>query len=115
MPTASKCAESPCAKNVIHRRRKTTSEGVIYGNVFKFFQINHLIVWPRVTPQLLHAAEKDVQRGRTSDEQAETAERGVVVLVRNSNPDSSIYQAVDTAAGPQFGYKAQAELTPEKT
>jgi len=34
--------------------------------------------------------------------EAEKAERGVVVLVRNSNPDSSIYQAVDTAGGPVF-------------
>ncbi|MFY9844782.1 MAG: orotidine-5'-phosphate decarboxylase [Terriglobales bacterium] len=34
--------------------------------------------------------------------EAEKAERGVVVLVRNSNPDSSIYQSLDTAAGPLF-------------
>ena len=27
-------------------------------------------------------------------------------MVRNSNPDSSIYQAVDTAAGPLFGVVA---------
>src|SRR5271166_284810 len=33
---------------------------------------------------------------------AEKAERGVVVLVRNSNPDSSIYQSLETAAGPLF-------------
>ena len=34
--------------------------------------------------------------------EAEKAERGVVVLIRNSNPGSSIFQAVDTAAGPLF-------------
>jgi orotidine-5'-phosphate decarboxylase len=33
---------------------------------------------------------------------AQQAERGVVVLVRNSNPDSSVYQAVETPAGPFF-------------
>ena len=33
---------------------------------------------------------------------AERAERGVIVLVRNSNPDSSVYQAVETPAGPFF-------------
>jgi orotidine-5'-phosphate decarboxylase len=38
--------------------------------------------------------------------EAEKAERGVVVLVRNSNPDSSIYQAVDTASGPHFAVVA---------
>jgi orotidine-5'-phosphate decarboxylase len=38
--------------------------------------------------------------------EAEKAERGVVVLVRNSNPDSSIYQAADTAAGPLFAVVA---------
>ncbi len=38
--------------------------------------------------------------------EAERAERGVVVLVRNSNPDSSIYQAVDTAAGPFYSVVA---------
>jgi orotidine-5'-phosphate decarboxylase len=32
--------------------------------------------------------------------EAEKADRGVVVLVRNSNPDSSIYQSVETARGP---------------
>ncbi|HXQ20114.1 MAG TPA: orotidine-5'-phosphate decarboxylase [Candidatus Acidoferrales bacterium] len=34
--------------------------------------------------------------------EAEQAERGVIVLVRNSNPDSSVYQAVATPAGPFF-------------
>jgi len=34
--------------------------------------------------------------------EAEKAERGVVVLVRNSNLDSSVYQSLDTAAGPFF-------------
>lgn len=38
--------------------------------------------------------------------EAEKAERGVVVLVRNSNPDSSIYQAVDTDSGPLFAVVA---------
>lgn len=38
--------------------------------------------------------------------EAEKAKRGVVVLVRNSNPDSSIYQAVDTPAGPLFAVVA---------
>jgi orotidine-5'-phosphate decarboxylase len=33
---------------------------------------------------------------------AEQTGRGVVVLVRNSNPDSSIYQSVETPAGPLF-------------
>jgi orotidine-5'-phosphate decarboxylase len=33
---------------------------------------------------------------------AERTARGVVVLVRNSNPDSSIYQSVETPAGPFF-------------
>lgn len=34
--------------------------------------------------------------------EAEKAERGVVVLVRNSNPDSSVYQSAATPAGPFF-------------
>jgi orotidine-5'-phosphate decarboxylase len=34
--------------------------------------------------------------------EAERAERGVIVLVRNSNIDSSVYQCVDTSAGPFF-------------
>ena len=34
--------------------------------------------------------------------EAERAARGVVVLVRNSNPDSSAYQLLDTAAGPFY-------------
>lgn len=34
--------------------------------------------------------------------EAERAERGVVVLIRNSNPESSTFQAADTAAGPLF-------------
>ena len=38
--------------------------------------------------------------------EAERAEGGVVVLVRNSNPDSSMYQAVDTAGGPFFAVVA---------
>jgi orotidine-5'-phosphate decarboxylase len=38
--------------------------------------------------------------------EAEKAERGVVVLVRNSNPDSSIYQALATPAGPLFAVVA---------
>ena len=33
---------------------------------------------------------------------AERTARGVVVLVRNSNPDSSVYQSVETRAGPFF-------------
>jgi orotidine-5'-phosphate decarboxylase len=33
---------------------------------------------------------------------AEQAARGVIVLVRNSNPDSSTYQSVETPAGPLF-------------
>jgi orotidine-5'-phosphate decarboxylase len=37
-------------------------------------------------------------------------ERGVVVLLRNSNPDSSVYQAVNTSAGPLFTVVA-ASLT----
>jgi orotidine-5'-phosphate decarboxylase len=40
--------------------------------------------------------------------EAEKAERGVVVLVRNSNPDSSFYQAVDTATGPFFAVVARS-------
>jgi len=38
--------------------------------------------------------------------EAEKAERGVVVLVRNSNPGSSLYQNLDTAAGPLFAVVA---------
>jgi len=38
--------------------------------------------------------------------EAKKAERGVVVLVRNSNRDSSLYQALDTAAGPFFAVVA---------
>lgn len=38
--------------------------------------------------------------------EAEKAERGVVVLIRNSNPESSIFQAADTAAGPLFAVVA---------
>jgi|HubBroStandDraft_1064217.scaffolds.fasta_scaffold58322_1 orotidine-5'-phosphate decarboxylase len=38
--------------------------------------------------------------------EAERAARGVVVLVRNSNLDSSIYQSVSTAAGPFFAVVA---------
>lgn len=38
--------------------------------------------------------------------EAEKEDRGVVVLLRNSNPDSSIYQAVDTTAGPLFAVVA---------
>ncbi len=34
--------------------------------------------------------------------EAEKFGRGIVVLVRNSNPDSSFYQALDTASGPFF-------------
>jgi orotidine-5'-phosphate decarboxylase len=34
--------------------------------------------------------------------EAERAQRGVVVLVRNSNADSSAFQSVETAAGPHF-------------
>jgi orotidine-5'-phosphate decarboxylase len=34
--------------------------------------------------------------------EAQKSERGVVVLVRNSNPDSSVYQLMETAAGPFF-------------
>ena len=34
--------------------------------------------------------------------EAERAGRGVIVLVRNSNTDSSTYQSVDTSAGPFF-------------
>lgn len=37
---------------------------------------------------------------------AENADRGVVVLVRNSNPDSSIYQAIETPEGPFFSVVA---------
>jgi orotidine-5'-phosphate decarboxylase len=38
--------------------------------------------------------------------EAKKAERGVVVLVRNSNPDSSIHQSLGTAAGPLFAVVA---------
>jgi orotidine-5'-phosphate decarboxylase len=38
--------------------------------------------------------------------EAERAGRGVFVLVRNSNPDSSAYQAVETPAGPLFAVVA---------
>jgi orotidine-5'-phosphate decarboxylase len=38
--------------------------------------------------------------------EAEKTKRGVVVLVRNSNPDSSVYQNVETAAGPLFAVVA---------
>jgi len=38
--------------------------------------------------------------------EAEKAERGVVVLVRNSNADSSIYQTVETSTGPYFAVVA---------
>ncbi len=38
--------------------------------------------------------------------EAQQSARGVVVLVRNSNPDSSDYQAVGTAAGPFFAVVA---------
>jgi orotidine-5'-phosphate decarboxylase len=38
--------------------------------------------------------------------EAESARRGVIVLVRNSNPDSSVYQAVETARGPVFALVA---------
>jgi orotidine-5'-phosphate decarboxylase len=40
--------------------------------------------------------------------EAQKAERGVVVLVRNSNPDSSTYQAVETPAGPLFAVVASS-------
>ena len=43
--------------------------------------------------------------------EAEKAERGVVVLCRNSNPDSSAYQAVKTSEGPFFTVVA-ASLSP---
>jgi orotidine-5'-phosphate decarboxylase len=38
--------------------------------------------------------------------EAEKAQRGVVVLVRNSNADSSVYQTVTTEAGPLFAVVA---------
>jgi orotidine-5'-phosphate decarboxylase len=38
--------------------------------------------------------------------EAEKAGRGVVVLVRNSNLDSTVYQSVETAAGPFFSVVA---------
>ena len=34
--------------------------------------------------------------------EAERAERGVIVLVRNSNTDSSVYQSIETSVGPHF-------------
>ena len=34
--------------------------------------------------------------------EAERAGRGVIVLIRNSNSDSSVYQCVDTSVGPFF-------------
>jgi len=43
--------------------------------------------------------------------EARKADRGVVVLVRNSNPDSSIYQALATAAGPFFSVVAASLAT----
>lgn len=41
-------------------------------------------------------------------ESAEQTGRGVVVLVRNSNPASSKYQSVETANGPFFGVVARS-------
>jgi len=41
-------------------------------------------------------------------DQARKADRGVVVLVRNSNRDSSAYQSLETAAGPFFGVVASS-------
>lgn len=38
--------------------------------------------------------------------EALSAKRGVVVLCRNSNPDSSLYQSVETPAGPFFAVVA---------
>ena len=38
--------------------------------------------------------------------EAEKAQRGVVVLVRNSNADSSVYQSLITEAGPLFAVVA---------
>lgn len=38
--------------------------------------------------------------------EAERAGRGVIVLLRNSNPDSSVYQCLETSAGPFFGLVA---------
>jgi orotidine-5'-phosphate decarboxylase len=43
--------------------------------------------------------------------EAELAGRGVVVLLRNSNVDSSVYQSVGTSAGPFFTVVARS-LTP---
>ena len=43
--------------------------------------------------------------------EAQKAERGVVVLVRNSNPDSSIYQAVETPAGTAWSRSTAPEST----
>ena len=40
--------------------------------------------------------------------EAEKADRGIVVLVRNSNPDSSVYQAAETPAGPFFSVVASS-------
>jgi orotidine-5'-phosphate decarboxylase len=40
--------------------------------------------------------------------EAERAERGVVVLVRNSNPDSSLLQSAATPGGPLFAVLARA-------
>lgn len=40
--------------------------------------------------------------------EAQQGERGVVVLVRNSNPDSSAYQSVETVAGPFFAVVASS-------
>ena len=41
-------------------------------------------------------------------EEAQRSERGVVVLVRNSNLDSSSYQSVETPAGPFFSVVASS-------
>lgn len=41
-------------------------------------------------------------------ESAHETGRGVVVLVRNSNPASSEYQSVETATGPHFGVVARS-------
>ena len=40
--------------------------------------------------------------------EAENAEGGVIVLVRNSNSDSSIYQAVETPSGPFYAVVASS-------
>ena len=53
--------------------------------------------------------------------EAESTARGVIVLVRNSNPDSSVYQSIETPAGPLFAVVAaslapwQARLTQGQT